>query len=209
MAELKKLDIGYGYTADNGKTFPLRGKDVGLMPTLDEVLSAFPDKRLLINVKGNDPHEGELLAARLALLAPERLSQLMAYGGDRPMAALRARLPELRVMSRNSLTTCVKRYIAIGWTSAIPDACKRSLLIIPVNIGPWLWGWPNLFMERMNGVGTPVFVAGPYSFSDIGSSGLDSQDLIDRLPEDFSGGVWTNRIELVAPLFGRMPEPKR
>ena len=32
------------------------------MPTLDEVLSAFPDKELLINIKSNDPEEGELLA---------------------------------------------------------------------------------------------------------------------------------------------------
>ena len=30
MADLKRLDVGYGYTADGGKTFPLRGKGVGL-----------------------------------------------------------------------------------------------------------------------------------------------------------------------------------
>lgn len=36
LAELKELDIGYGYTADGGKTFPFRGKNVGLMPSLDE-----------------------------------------------------------------------------------------------------------------------------------------------------------------------------
>ena len=42
MASLKRLDIGYGYTADGGRTFPFRGKGVGLMPTLGEVLSAFP-----------------------------------------------------------------------------------------------------------------------------------------------------------------------
>ncbi len=34
MAELKELDIGYGYTADEGKTYPFRGKGVGLMPSL-------------------------------------------------------------------------------------------------------------------------------------------------------------------------------
>ena len=34
MAELKQLDIGYGYTADGGKTFPFRGKGIGLMPEL-------------------------------------------------------------------------------------------------------------------------------------------------------------------------------
>ena len=44
LAELKALDIGYGYTADGGKTFPFRGKGVGLMPSLDEVLATFPDR---------------------------------------------------------------------------------------------------------------------------------------------------------------------
>src|SRR6185436_19154041 len=55
MADLRTLDIGYGYTADGGKTFPFRGKGIGLMPTLAEVLQAFPQQRLLINVKSRDP----------------------------------------------------------------------------------------------------------------------------------------------------------
>ena len=58
MAELKRLDIGYGYTSDGGKSFPFRGKGVGMMPTLDEVLASFPDKRLLVNVKSRGPSEG-------------------------------------------------------------------------------------------------------------------------------------------------------
>ena len=57
LAELKALDVGYGYTADGGKTFPFRGAGVGLMPTLDEVLAAFPGRRFLINVKSDDPSE--------------------------------------------------------------------------------------------------------------------------------------------------------
>src|SRR6476619_2769434 len=44
MAALRQLDIGYGYTADGGRTFPFRGKGGGLMPSLDEVLATFPDK---------------------------------------------------------------------------------------------------------------------------------------------------------------------
>ena len=67
MAELRPLDVGYGYTADGGQTFPFRGKGVGLMPSLSEVLAAFPDQRLLINVKSHDRSEGEKLAAVLAL----------------------------------------------------------------------------------------------------------------------------------------------
>ena len=55
LADLKTLDVGYGYTADGGKTFPFRHKGVGLMPSLDEVIAAFPGKRFLIHIKSNDP----------------------------------------------------------------------------------------------------------------------------------------------------------
>ena len=50
------------------ESFPFRGKGIGLMPTLDEVLAAFPDQRFLINIKSDDPDEGRRLAARLAPL---------------------------------------------------------------------------------------------------------------------------------------------
>ena len=82
MAELKKLDIGYGYTADDGKTFPFCGRGIGLMPSLDEVLEGFPNHSLLIHVKSNDPQEGILLAQYLQKLPAGRLPRLMVYGGS-------------------------------------------------------------------------------------------------------------------------------
>ena len=54
MEELKKLDVGYGYTADNGKTYPLRGKGIGLMPTLNEVFETFPDKEFVLFAIGRN-----------------------------------------------------------------------------------------------------------------------------------------------------------
>ena len=61
MAELKTLDVGYGYTADNGRTYPFRGKGIGLMPELNEVFSSFPDKELLIHVKDGNIKTYEVL----------------------------------------------------------------------------------------------------------------------------------------------------
>jgi len=58
LAELKKLDVGHGYTADGGKSFPLRGTGIGLLPSLDEVLGALPDKRFLIHIKSNETRAG-------------------------------------------------------------------------------------------------------------------------------------------------------
>ena len=100
MAYLKKLDIGHGYTADGGKTFPFRGKGIGLMPTLGEVLAAFPQARLLINVKSRDPSEGEKLAAVLNKLPAERRAQIMVYGGDEPVEVVRERASDIRTISR-------------------------------------------------------------------------------------------------------------
>ncbi|SFU33560.1 glycerophosphoryl diester phosphodiesterase [Polaromonas sp. YR568] len=126
LAALKHLDVGYGYTADGGKTFPFRGKGVGLMPSLDEVLNAFPARGLVINVKSRDPNEGVQLAAVLARLAPERLGRLIVYGGDEPVAQVRARVHGVRTASRSSLKNCLLRYIAYGWTGLVPAACERS-----------------------------------------------------------------------------------
>ena len=61
MAELKALDIGYGYyTASN--EYPLRGKGLGLMPSLEEALDRLPQKGFVIDVKGNDRNEAVRLA---------------------------------------------------------------------------------------------------------------------------------------------------
>jgi glycerophosphoryl diester phosphodiesterase len=161
LAGLKALDVGHGYTADRGKTYPFRGKGAGLMPSLDEVLAAIPDRRLLIDIKGNDPADGEKLANRLLRLPPGQLSRIMVYGGDRSVDAVRARLPHLKTMSRASVRRCLINYIAIGWSGYVPAACRGSLLLVPINVAPWLWGWPNRFLVRMASAGTEVFAAGP------------------------------------------------
>jgi len=198
MEELKKLDIGYGYTADGGKTYPFRGKGVGLMPTLDEVLTTFPDRSLLIHIKSDDPQEGVLLANRLAKLPPEQLDRLAVYGGDRPIEELSKRLPGLRTMSMATLKRCLLQYEAIGWTGIIPDACKETQLHIPEQYASWLWGWPNRFLRRMEQAGTRVILV---KYIDGFSGGFDKPEDLKELPPNYSGGIWTNRIDRIAPLL--------
>jgi glycerophosphoryl diester phosphodiesterase len=50
FAELRNLDAGARFTKDGGKTFPYRGKGHRI-PTLDEVIEAFPSTPLLIEIK--------------------------------------------------------------------------------------------------------------------------------------------------------------
>jgi glycerophosphoryl diester phosphodiesterase len=107
LAELKALDIGYGYTADDGATFPFRGGGVGLMPTLDEVLDAFPDRRFMINIKSRDPAEGEALAAALADRDRTMLSNLIVYGARDPLDAFAARLTGPKLLTTDDVRGCL------------------------------------------------------------------------------------------------------
>lgn len=200
MAELKKLDIGHGYTADGGKTFPFRGQGIGLMPSLDEVLDRFPEQRFHINVKSNDPKEGETLAAFLSTLPVERRAALTVVGGDQPLQAVKRTLPEMRSLSKQSLTRCLMRYEALGWSGYVPDDCRGTTLLVPINIAPWLWGWPNRFLDRMDNVGTNVFLLGPYTGGGF-SEGLDDPALIRDLPSGYSGGISTDALDQIMPLL--------
>lgn len=196
MEELKKLDVGYGYTADGGKTYPFRGKGVGLMPTLQEVLDHFPDQSFLIHIKSNDPSEGDKLAQYLTDAADGDLSRFTVYGGDKPVAALKEKLPDVRVMSKATLKSCLLPYIAVGWTGYVPKSCENTQLHIPEKIGPWLWGWSEKFVNRMDDSNTRVvIVAGDGGWSE----GFDQKEDLERLPDNYSGVIWTNSIEVIAP----------
>ncbi|MGD8595746.1 MAG: glycerophosphodiester phosphodiesterase family protein, partial [Anaerolineae bacterium] len=62
---LQGLDIGYGYTHDGGRTYPFRGQGVGRMPTLIEVLEAFPGRRFWIDHKDGSMETARLLVDTL------------------------------------------------------------------------------------------------------------------------------------------------
>jgi glycerophosphoryl diester phosphodiesterase len=198
LAELKALDIGYGYTADGGRTFPFRGKGIGLMPTLDEVLAAFAGRRFLINVKSDDPNEGKLLAARIGGLPAERRADIMVYGGGRAMADFHAALPDVTVLGTDAARACLLRYAALGWLGIVPDECRGTLFMLPVNFAPLAWGYPNRLVERLRAAGTTVVLLGGYDGSGF-SSGVDDAGALAAVPARFDGAVWTNRIDRIGP----------
>lgn len=89
--------------------------------------------------------------------------------------------------------------MALGWTGYIPSSLKHGELHIPDKVAPWLLGWPNRFLNRMDKADTRVIIVGGNGFGF--SSGFDSPEDIKRLPDDYTGGIWTNRIDKIAPVF--------
>jgi glycerophosphoryl diester phosphodiesterase len=53
VAELRQLDAAAHWSPDGGRTYPLRGRGITI-PTLAEVLTAFPDTPLLLDLKDVD-----------------------------------------------------------------------------------------------------------------------------------------------------------
>lgn len=199
LAYLQALDIGYGYTADAGATYPLRGRGEGLMPSLAEVLDAIPDGRFIVNFKSNQAHEGDMLAQMVDATPRWRESVWGAYGGDAPTLAAKAHMPDLAIWTRRGLIDCLGQYIAYGWTGIVPGACRDTYVMVPINLSGWLWGWPNLFQQRMTEAGSAIILMGPYGAGDPGTAGIDEIETLEQIPQGFSGYVWTNRIERIGP----------
>ena len=199
LAELKALDIGYGYTADGGKTFPFRGRGIGLMPTLDEVLAAFPDRRFLVNVKSDDPAEGTRLAAVIGALPAEQQRLVMVYGGGRAMDAYRAALPEAVVLGTDAAKECLLGYLGLGWSGHVPEACRGTLFMMPLNFRHLVWGFPNRLAERLRRHGSTIVLLGDFDGTRY-STGVDDEEAFRRIPNAFDGAIWTNRIDRIGPL---------
>lgn len=200
MAYLRTLDVGHGYTADGGRTFPFRGRGVGAMPTLAEVFAAFPGRGFLINIKSRDPREAERLVAYLKARGLPTDRRLMAYGHETPVDRLRTIAPQARLWSKQGVKACGIQYVALGWTGYVPAACRGATIVVPVNLRWAMWGWPNRFLARMEAAGTDVLIAGPFGRNET-SSGLTTAKQLDAIPLGFGGTIWTDAIEVVGPAW--------
>lgn len=197
LEALRGLDMGYGYTADDGGTYPLRGTGVGLLVTLSEVFEALPDRRFLIHIKSGRPEDGDRVANALEDLPPEARARQIVYGGN-AAERVKERLPEVGAWTRGGVKSCLKAYLALGWSGYVPRDCRDTWVVIPRNYTWMVWGFPRRFERRMERVGTEVVVAGPLLDGGI-STGIDTLEQLEGVPSDFGGWIWTNRIEELGP----------
>lgn len=201
LTEIQALDAGYGYTADGGKTFPFRGKGVGMIPTLEAWLQAAGKRPLLFNFKSRDPAEADMLAAALKAAGrdPEELGDAF-YGGPEqgPVARIRQLYPRAWVFSKESAKACTKAYAVQGWFGLTPEACRNGTLIIPLDY-QWVFaGWPNRAIARMDAVGARIVVVGPQGDGDR-PMGLDLPEQLGEVPASFNGYLFVDDMWNVAP----------
>lgn len=204
LAELKALDIGYGYTADGGKTYPLRGKGVGLIPTVEEALAALPETPLLFNFKSKDSGEADQLYAILKTSGRDSKKIGDAfYGAEAPVARIKQLLPKNWAFNiKGEAAACTKAYAAYGWTSIIPASCKNSVIVIPHNYQWAFWGWPNRLIARMESVGAKVILTGRFERGKS-NEGIHTAEELDGIPETFNGVIWVEDIEQIGTALRR------
>ena len=198
LAQLKTLDAGYGYTADGGKTFPLRGK-TGYIPSLEEAVAVVPAVPLLYNLKGKTPNEAALLIAALTAAGREVVKIGDAFSApEAELAAIRAAFPGVWAYSAAGIKACTKAYLVSGWFAMTPAACQGGTIAVPLDYQWAFAGWPNQLQARMAAVGAHVILTGPYG-SEQAPVGLDLPEQIGQIPASFTGTVWVDDIWTIGP----------
>jgi glycerophosphoryl diester phosphodiesterase len=95
LDELRRLDAGYRFTSDGGRTFPFRDRGIRI-PTLEEVLTELPEVRVNVEIKDGRVQSRvwevvhKLNATHRVLIAAGRLrnrSLFSVYAGARSASA--------------------------------------------------------------------------------------------------------------------------
>jgi glycerophosphoryl diester phosphodiesterase len=181
---LKTLDIGYGYSADGGRTFPTRGLAIGAMPTVEDVLAFYRHVVLIFDLPDARTADAVVAAFQRAgvQIGPR-------HGFSGPPEA-RARLRQLTqsgfILDNAASEACLAPYRNTGWLGMVPEACNGATLILPRSGGFTLWGWPYRFMARMSGAGAHFFIAGDDSNGDHWV-GLTQAEQLGEVPHDYPG----------------------
>lgn len=195
LAELKALDAGHGYTADRGATFPLRGRGVGAIPTVEEVLRGLPTASFIFLLGGSDPRQADMLIAafqRAGMAVDER----HGFAGDPAVTARVKQLaPDAWTFDPRALGNCLGDYTGMGWAGVVPPSCRGTTIGVPLE-GQWrIWGWPKRFLARIAGADSKVIMAA--SHGEGGIIGIERPDQLAEVPRAYRGYLWVEDMYTV------------
>jgi glycerophosphoryl diester phosphodiesterase len=194
MKYLKTLDIGYGYTSDHGKTYPFRGKFTGMMPTFDEIMQEFPDKKFLVDQKDTFDKTVKLLGHSLKKYPPQQRKNIYLFSGDELYEQLKQEIPEVQKLfpTRKEAKECLPQYLMMLFSGNVSHSCNKYAIGAPARYLRHIPGWPNLVLNKAREAGLKVYVV------DVDTKEELAQ--VKNLPID---GIITNRIEVIGSLLIR------
>ncbi len=93
LAALQRLDAGYRWSADGGRSYPFRGKGIRV-PTLAEVFARFPGKRMNIEIKPAGPAVAQALCGLIRRTGGSARMLVASFQED-ALEAFRGACPEV------------------------------------------------------------------------------------------------------------------
>jgi glycerophosphoryl diester phosphodiesterase len=127
LAELRSADAGAKFTSDGGLSFPHRGRDARI-PTLGEVLWAFPRMPVLLEIKEPEAQE----AVRKVLLQEDAAERCVV--ASEHQSALRAfdEAPFVRGASGAEIAALYRAtFLGVAFLGRRPRAVRYRLLSVP------------------------------------------------------------------------------
>lgn len=132
LAELQQLDAGYHWTPDGGRTFPFRDRGVAI-PALRELFTAYPDMRMNVDLKQQEP---SIVGAFARLLVEHDMVEQVLTGSfhDDTLYDYRCYLPEAVTAAgrRETLVFYFLQWLRLAWPYRPPAQAFQ----IPERHGP-------------------------------------------------------------------------
>lgn len=188
---LKTLDIGYGYTYDDGKTYPFRGKGIGKMPTLEEVLHNFPDKKFLIDDKDGSMETIEVLVRIIKNLPLKQQKLLYYWGRYKTFAYVQKEIPAVKrlLINRSEGKKWFKKYFITFGLGGFPKESKDLVFVMPLKYSKYIWGWPYRFMKKVHDADAKLYLS------------IDTEEEAKKYADFPADGIVTDYIEIVGKYF--------
>lgn len=197
LAELQQLDAGYGYSADGGKSFPLRGQNIGAIPPVEAIVKALPESAILFHFTSAEAGDVDLLLKALKAAGRDSAKRGDGFhGSPAQVERIRAQLPKNWAWSDQGADDCGGSYMLYGWTGIMPESCKDGTMIVPLDRQWEFWGFPNRLIARMAKVGGRIVVAGPHGAN---LAGLSLPEQIGEVPSTFNGYLWVDDMWNIGP----------
>ncbi|MBP7600189.1 MAG: glycerophosphodiester phosphodiesterase [Thermoflexales bacterium] len=186
LAELQRLDAGYRFSLDEGKTFPFRGQG-HVAPTLESLFQRWPDKRFGIEIKQTPV---EIAGPFCALIRKYGMQDKVLVSSFRQenMNAFRIACPEVATSATQDEVTLFFALNTVGLTYAYTP--NYQSLQVPETFG----GLTVLTPQFMAGARNRGLAVQPWTINDpeqmarviaLGVDGINTdfpQRLIEMLP---------------------------
>ncbi len=150
VSDLSDLS-GYGYTFDDGATFPFRGKGFGISK-LEAFYKRYPKHEFWLNLKDNDIRSFETLYEYLS----GKKSSHIVITSSKGMEWFRNKDSSLRLASVGSVKSCGINYLLVGWAGLVPESCRNTILFIPPSMAKYFWGYPERLASRLQSYSSDV-----------------------------------------------------